>query len=85
VLGSRRAGDDARAAAQPAGHSRSVVDRTRYEDKVASLEPWLARASAYAQFPEPLDHRRMQNASKALDCISCMCCYSACPVIGLET
>jgi len=60
-----------------------VVDRTRYEDKVASLEPWLERASAYAQFPEPLDHRRMQNASKALDCISCMCCYSACPVIGL--
>ena len=25
----------------------------------------------------------MKNASKALDCISCMCCYSACPVIGL--
>src|SRR5205823_197475 len=23
------------------------------------------------------------NASKALDCISCMACYSACPVIGL--
>ena len=60
-----------------------VVDRTRYEDKVASLEPWLERASAYTQFPEPLDHRHMQNASKALDCISCMCCYSACPVIGL--
>jgi heterodisulfide reductase subunit C len=25
----------------------------------------------------------MKNASKALDCIGCMCCYSACPVIGL--
>jgi len=25
----------------------------------------------------------MKDASKALDCISCMCCYSACPVIGL--
>jgi Fe-S oxidoreductase len=25
----------------------------------------------------------MKSASKALDCISCMCCYSACPVVGL--
>ena len=34
-------------------------------------------------FPEPLNHKQMKNASKALDCIGCMCCYSACPVIGL--
>ena len=60
-----------------------VVDRTRYEDKVASLEPWLERRSAYTHFPEPLTHKQMKDASKALDCISCMCCYSACPVIGL--
>jgi heterodisulfide reductase subunit C len=25
----------------------------------------------------------MKNASKALDCISCMSCFSACPVVGL--
>ena len=25
----------------------------------------------------------MKHASKALDCIGCLCCYSACPVIGL--
>jgi len=60
-----------------------VVDRTRYEDKVASLEPWIERHEPYAQFPEPLTHKQMKDASKALDCISCMCCYSACPVIGL--
>jgi len=60
-----------------------VVDRSPYERKVASLEPWLERHEAYREFPEPLTHRQMQNASKALDCISCMCCYSACPVIGL--
>jgi succinate dehydrogenase/fumarate reductase iron-sulfur protein len=60
-----------------------VVDRTRYEDKVASLEPWIERHQPYAEFPEPLTHRQMKDASKALDCISCMCCYSACPVIGL--
>jgi fumarate reductase (CoM/CoB) subunit B len=60
-----------------------VVDRTGYEAKVASMEPWLERTSAYAHFPEPLTHKQMKDASKALDCISCMCCYSACPVIGL--
>jgi fumarate reductase (CoM/CoB) subunit B len=60
-----------------------VVDRTRYEDKVASLEPWIERREPYAEFPEPLTHKQMKDASKALDCISCMCCYSACPVIGL--
>jgi succinate dehydrogenase/fumarate reductase iron-sulfur protein len=60
-----------------------VVDRAPYEAKVASLEPWLERPLAYPGFPEPLRHREMRNASAALDCISCMCCYSACPVIGL--
>jgi succinate dehydrogenase/fumarate reductase iron-sulfur protein len=60
-----------------------VVDRSRYEDKVASLEPWLERTADYEHFPEPLNHKQMKDASKALDCISCMCCYSACPVIGL--
>ena len=60
-----------------------VVDRTYYEQKVASLEPWIERPKPYAEFPEPLTHKQMKNVSQALDCISCMCCYSACPVIGL--
>ncbi len=60
-----------------------VVDRTRYEEKVASLEPWIERREPYGEFPEPLTHKQMKDASKALDCISCMCCYSACPVVGL--
>jgi succinate dehydrogenase/fumarate reductase iron-sulfur protein len=60
-----------------------VVDRAPYEKKVASLEPWLERAKPYPSFPEPLNHKQMKDASKALDCIGCMCCYSACPVIGL--
>jgi succinate dehydrogenase/fumarate reductase iron-sulfur protein len=60
-----------------------VVDRSRYEKKVAGFEPWLRRATDYPGFPEPLSHKQMKNASKALDCISCMCCYSACPVIRL--
>jgi fumarate reductase (CoM/CoB) subunit B len=60
-----------------------VVDRSPYEKKVASFEPWLERDTAYRGFPEPLSHKDMKYASKALDCISCMCCYSACPVVRL--
>ena len=60
-----------------------VVDRAPFERKVAELEPWIERSAAYPGFPEPLTHRDMKNASKALDCIGCLCCYSACPVIGL--
>ncbi len=60
-----------------------VVDRTPYERKVASYRPWIERQTPYPGFPEPLRHTDMAHASKALDCISCMACYSACPVIGL--
>lgn len=60
-----------------------VVDRKRYDDRVARFEPWIERNASYEGFPEPLNHRDMANASKALDCIGCMCCYSACPVVGL--
>jgi fumarate reductase (CoM/CoB) subunit B len=60
-----------------------VVDRTPFERKVAAFEPWIERAIPYAGFPEPLSHKQIKGASKALDCIACMACYSACPVIGL--
>jgi fumarate reductase (CoM/CoB) subunit B len=60
-----------------------VVDRAPLDRKIAVLEPWIERSAPYAGFPEPLNHKDIKNASKALDCIGCMCCYSACPVIGL--
>lgn len=60
-----------------------VVDRGPFDRKVNSFEPWIERRAAYQSFPEPLSHKQMKHASKALDCIGCMACYSACPVIGL--
>jgi fumarate reductase (CoM/CoB) subunit B len=60
-----------------------VVERAPFERKVAELEPWIERVAPYAGFPEPLSHKEMKSSSKALDCIGCMSCYSACPVIGL--
>ena len=60
-----------------------VVDRGPYEQRAAAFEPWIERTAPYPGFPEPLSHRDMRHASRALDCIGCMSCFSACPVIGL--
>ncbi len=60
-----------------------TVDRRPYEQRFLELEPWIERAAPYPGFPEPLTHREMKLASRALDCISCAACYSACPVVGL--
>jgi succinate dehydrogenase/fumarate reductase iron-sulfur protein len=60
-----------------------VIDRMPYEDRVLRMMPWLTRKKAYGGFPEPLSHRDMAKASRALDCLSCMACFSACPVVGL--
>jgi succinate dehydrogenase/fumarate reductase iron-sulfur protein len=60
-----------------------AVDRQPYEKRVLELKPWIERGAPYPGFPEPLSHGQMKFASKALDCISCAACYSACPVVGL--
>ncbi|TMH72130.1 MAG: hypothetical protein E6H57_03935 [Betaproteobacteria bacterium] len=60
-----------------------TVDRRPYEKRFLELEPWIHRDEPYPGFPEPLTHREMRFTSKALDCISCAACYSACPVVGL--
>jgi succinate dehydrogenase/fumarate reductase iron-sulfur protein len=60
-----------------------AIDRRPYEKRVLALKPWIERGAPYPGFPEPLTHGEMKFASKALDCISCAACYSACPVVGL--
>lgn len=60
-----------------------VVDRKAFDEKIAGYEPWIVRDEGYAGFPEPLAHPEIKQASRAMDCIGCMACYSACPVIGL--
>lgn len=60
-----------------------VIDREPYENLVFSMMPWLERAESYPGFPERLSHRDMEPAANALDCLSCLACYSACPVLDL--
>ena len=60
-----------------------VVDREPYEQLVMQLEPLLVRKEPYAGLPEPITDRDMRKASPAMDCINCLACYSACPVLDL--
>ncbi|MCX7309050.1 MAG: 2Fe-2S iron-sulfur cluster-binding protein [Afipia sp.] len=60
-----------------------VIDRAPYENLIGRLMPWLERKDAYAGWPERISHRDMEDVTNALDCLSCMCCVSACPVLDL--
>ena len=60
-----------------------AVDRSAYEEKVGRMQPWLQRREPYPGFPERLSHRDMEGAVQALNCLSCLCCHSACPVLDL--
>lgn len=61
-----------------------IVDREPYEKKVMELKPYLVRGKAYPGLPEYITDREMRRASPALDCINCMACFSACPVLDLN-
>lgn len=60
-----------------------VVDRQPYESGLQRMRPWLERRTPYPGFPEPLTHEQMAGAASARDCIQCLCCVSACPVLDL--
>ena len=60
-----------------------AIDREPYEKKIVAMMPWLERKEAYREFPERLSHRDMEGAVHALNCLSCLCCHSACPVLDL--
>jgi fumarate reductase (CoM/CoB) subunit B len=60
-----------------------VVDREPYEDLVMRLEPLMVRKEPYPGLPERITDRDMRKASPAMDCINCLACYSACPVLDL--
>lgn len=60
-----------------------VVDRTGYERLVIEMIPWLEREKPYPGFPERISHLDMTPAATALDCLSCLACFSACPVLDL--
>ncbi len=60
-----------------------IVDREPYERRVMDLKPLMVRTAPYRGLPEKLTDREMRAASFAMDCINCMACFSACPVLDL--
>jgi succinate dehydrogenase/fumarate reductase iron-sulfur protein len=58
-----------------------AVDRTPAENKLVSLQTWLQRTRPYAGFPEPIDAANAAVLRASMDCLSCLACYSACPVL----
>lgn len=61
-----------------------VIDRADYERRVDRLSPALKRSEPHPGFPEPLRHAQFEEASRTFDCLNCLACQSACPVLDLE-
>lgn len=59
-----------------------VTERGPYEQILARLSPTMIRDRPYEHFPEPLAHGDMAPAHRLRDCIQCLACYAACPVIA---
>jgi fumarate reductase iron-sulfur subunit len=63
-----------------------IVDITSFLEKLKKVKPWIIRdrvrpleEGEYRQTPEQLDVYKQFT-----QCINCMLCYAACPVVGLE-
>ncbi len=63
-----------------------VVDIGDFLRKLRAVKPWIVRREApaadagpYRQTPEQLERYRQFS-----QCINCLLCYAACPIVGLE-
>jgi fumarate reductase (CoM/CoB) subunit B len=59
-----------------------VISREPFDEGLAQLDPLLDRRTEYTGFPEPLSHEVMARSSSLRDCIQCLACYAACPVVA---
>lgn len=59
-----------------------VIDRSGYQQNLASLRPWMQRREDYTSFPEAIDGDQLAPAAEMMHCIECMLCVSACPANG---
>jgi fumarate reductase (CoM/CoB) subunit B len=58
-----------------------VTSRDPFEALLAKLAPLIVRKGDYAGFPEPLSSKDMAPSAHLRDCIQCLACQSACPVL----
>lgn len=58
-----------------------MTSRDSYEASLAALSPTLVRKAEYAGFPEPLTATDFAPTEHLRECIQCLACQSACPVL----
>lgn len=58
-----------------------VTSRAPYEEALARLSPTLLRKHPYPGFPEPLSSGDVAAAEHLRECIQCLACQGACPVL----
>lgn len=58
-----------------------VTSRAPYEAALAKISPTLVRRTEYAGFPEPLKSTDVAPTAHLRECIQCLACQSACPVL----
>lgn len=58
-----------------------VTEREPYEALLAGLAPLLVRNEDYPGFPEPMTEADAAPGVHLRDCIQCLACHAACPVL----
>lgn len=58
-----------------------VTSRDPFEALLAELSPMIVRNTEYPGFPEPLTAIELTPTARLRDCIQCLACHSACPVL----
>lgn len=61
-----------------------VVDRRLYDEKISTLLPFLIRKDSHTEFPEFIRHSQMTSRNVFAQCISCLLCMSACPIVASD-
>jgi fumarate reductase (CoM/CoB) subunit B len=59
-----------------------VVERQPCREGLCAIEPLIQRRTEYPGFPEPLSHEAMARAGHLRDCLLCLACHAACPVMA---
>jgi fumarate reductase (CoM/CoB) subunit B len=58
-----------------------VTSRDAFEAGLARISPMVVRKTEYPGFPEPLTALQFAPTAHLRDCIQCLACQSACPVL----
>lgn len=59
-----------------------VIDRSKYDEIMLQMKPHEVRREPYPGYPEPIKPGEMLASMSASDCIECLVCMAACPVLS---